>query len=364
MQKGKPEDASTRRFIVVKKPRPLTNLLQALDHAARVFVIVIGLILCIHALMDWAGFLIPVVAGLVAGLMLSPAAGALEKRGLPEPAAATCVLLVIAALLYVAASVLWAPVLAGLDQLPALGDALQRRVDAFHWPMSQIESIDSAIEDVANGDARTTVVEVKKDSILSSLVSVAPPAFGQVLLFAGTTVFFLFSRQRMRKSLLTFCFTRPARLRTARIMRDVEFNTSRYLLTISAINAGLGVAVGTAMWLLGLEYPIMWGVAAALLNFIPYIGPAMMVLLLAGVGLLAEAPLSAMAVPPLIYLAINFIEFQFVTPATLGRSLTLSPFAVFLSISFWLWLWGPVGAFLAVPLLLIMVITIKHLFPG
>lgn len=363
MPERKPEDGSKRHFIVVKKPRPLTNLLQALDHTARVSVIVIGLILCVHALMNWAGFLIPVVAGLVAGLMLSPAATALEKRGLHEHAAATCVLLVIAALIYFAVSLLWAPVLAGLDQLPALGEALQRRINAFHWPMAQIESIDSALEDVANGDARATVVEVKKDSILSSLISVAPPAFGQVVLFAGTTVFFLFSRQRMRKSLLSFCFTRPARLRTARIMRDVEFNTSRYLLTISAINAALGVAVGTAMWLLGLEYPVMWGATAAMLNFIPYIGPAIMVVLLTGVGLLAEAPLSAMAVPPLVYLAINFIEFQFVTPATLGRSLTLPPFAVFLSISFWLWLWGPVGAFLAVPLLLIIVIAIKHMLP-
>lgn len=122
--------------------------------------------------------------------------------------------------------------------------------------------------------------------------------------------------------------------------------------------------MGIAMWLLGLENAIMWGAAAAMLNFIPYIGPAIMVVLLLAVGLLAEAPTVVMLTPPAVYLALNLIEFQFVTPAALGRSLTLAPFAVFLSISFWLWLWGPVGAFLAVPLLLIFVVTIKHLLPS
>jgi predicted PurR-regulated permease PerM len=370
LQRSAPTSSKPRRPVTyrsgqlsVHKPKPLSNLLVAVDHLSKLCIVVIGIVVAVYALRDWSGFLIPLSAGVVAGLMLSPADARLQEHGLPQWASALVVLITIAVVIYLGASLLWSPIVAGMAQLPELGQALERKVHSFQNSLSHLSNIDNAIKEVADGDEPATVVEMKKATMASNLMSVAPPALGQVLLFAGTMAFFLVGRLRMRQALLRLCFSRAARLRAARIMRDIEVNTSRYLLTIFLINAALGIAVGTAMWLLGLENAIMWGAAAALLNFIPYIGPSIMVVMLLAVGLLAEAPTIVLLTPPAVYLALNLIEFQFITPAALGRSLTLAPFAVFLSISFWLWLWGPVGAFLAVPLLLIFVITIKHLLP-
>jgi predicted PurR-regulated permease PerM len=115
-------------------------------------------------------------------------------------------------------------------------------------------------------------------------------------------------------------------------------------------------------WLVGLPNPLLWGVLAGVLNYIPYIGPALVTGALGVVGLLTYSTLHEAAVPPLIYLAIVTLEGQFLTPTIMGRRLELNPFAVFLAIAFCTWLWGPIGAFLAVPLLMALTVTLGNAF--
>jgi predicted PurR-regulated permease PerM len=126
----------------------------------------------------------------------------------------------------------------------------------------------------------------------------------------------------------------------------------------------MGIAVTLAMYIIGLPQPYMWGAIATVLNYAMYVGPAVMTIILLGVGLL-NFPDSLMALaPPLVYIAINGLEGQFVTPAILGNRLTLNPLVVFVSTAFWLWLWGPIGAFLAIPILIIGTMTLYHLVPN
>jgi predicted PurR-regulated permease PerM len=121
--------------------------------------------------------------------------------------------------------------------------------------------------------------------------------------------------------------------------------------------------VATGAWLFGFPNPIILGILAMVLNYVPYIGPACMTLILFGVGLVTFPSLSYALIPPAALVALTTIEGHLLTPAVLGRGLTLNPLAVFLALAFWTWLWGPMGAFLAVPLTIIALVTISHLFP-
>lgn len=155
---------------------------------------------------------------------------------------------------------------------------------------------------------------------------------------------------------------REARLTTLRTLNEIDENMTAYFGTFTLINAGLGLVTTLMTWIIGLPNPILWGVLAAVLNYVPYIGPAMVIGTLAVVGLLLYPTLEQAAPAPLLYLALVTIEGQFITPTVLGRRLEINPFSVFIGIAFCTWLWGPIGAFLAVPLLMALSVALEHSF--
>lgn len=367
MQNSQPDYGKVsvvQSFPLVRRPRPMTNIEIAVSGASRAGTIIIAIVALVYALGAWSAFLIPLTAAIVLGLMLSPLVSELERGGLPPWLASLLLVMTLGAVLYLAGMVLAAPVVEGFRSIPDIANELSRRLNALRAPMDILSRMDAAISKVGEGGETVPKVAVKDGSILSGLLAVAPPAIGQIVLFFGALIFFLFTRTNMRSGILRMCLSRPARLRTARIMRDVESNISRYLLTIFCINCGLGFCVAAAMWLLSVPNPVMWGVLAGLLNFLPYIGPIIVTALLAGAGLLTFDSLSLALAPAMAFVCLTTIEGQFFTPGILGRSLTLNPFLVFVSIAFWLWLWGPVGAFMAVPLLILIAVTVSHLLPA
>jgi len=192
----------------------------------------------------------------------------------------------------------------------------------------------------------------------------APAILAQILIFLASLYFFVATRDHIRISVLSLCVSRRMRWRTAHVFRDVEAKVSRFLLSITFINACVGCAVTLAMWAIGVPSPLLWGAMAAVLNYIPYVGQGVMILVLLAVGLGTETGLQNMLLPVGCYLAINFIEGQIVTPHFIGRTMTLNPFLIFLSITFWLWAWGPVGGLVAVPTLLIATSVLSHMLPS
>jgi predicted PurR-regulated permease PerM len=163
--------------------------------------------------------------------------------------------------------------------------------------------------------------------------------------------------------LVIFFDQRDARLRTLKIMNDIEHNLTGYLSIVAIINVAVGLCGGAAAWVAGLPDPVAWAVLGFILNFIPYIGALIMEAALFMVGLVTFPTLTQALIAPLIFLALATLEGHFVTPSIMGRRLTLNPLTVFLSLIFWTWLWGPIGAFLAVPLLIMALVVIDHLFP-
>ena len=147
------------------------------------------------------------------------------------------------------------------------------------------------------------------------------------------------------------------------LSRDMEQTISRYLFTITIINLILALLVALCLACLDMPNPILWGATAGLLNFVPYFGPILMSIVLVLAGMLSFESTGRALTPAIIYLSIHAVEANLITPAVIGRRLTLSPVAIFLSIMFWTWLWGMPGALLSVPLLMTIKIVCDHVKP-
>jgi predicted PurR-regulated permease PerM len=156
-------------------------------------------------------------------------------------------------------------------------------------------------------------------------------------------------------------FTRMSeKKRALRVVYDVEREISRYLLTVALINTGLGVAIALGLWALGMPNPMLWGAAAALLNFLPYIGALMNMVMVGVIALISFDSLAYAMLAPAFVLLCNIVEGQFVTPMIVGRRLEINSVAIFIAIAFWSWMWGFVGALMAVPLLVIIKVFCDH----
>jgi predicted PurR-regulated permease PerM len=153
------------------------------------------------------------------------------------------------------------------------------------------------------------------------------------------------------------------RLRMLRILNEIEEHLGGYLLTVTTINIGVGIATGIVCAVTGMPNPAGLGALAATLNYLPIIGPVAMFGILAAVGIIAFPTITAGLIAPLAFVGITFLEGHFVTPTIIGRRLSLNGLAVLLALAFWTWLWGPVGGFLSSPLLIVALILKEHLMP-
>jgi len=190
------------------------------------------------------------------------------------------------------------------------------------------------------------------------------PTFTEFLLFIVTLVLFAMSWPNLRRALVLTFEERGARLRTLRVLNEIEGRLGNYLLTVTLINFGVGLLTGVISLLAGLPNPAAIGALAGVLNYVPIIGPALILVVLTVVGILTASSLGAGLVAPALFAGLTFLEGHFVTPSIVGRGLSLNALAVFFAFAFWTWLWGPMGAFLASPMLIVGLILREHLLPS
>jgi predicted PurR-regulated permease PerM len=201
-------------------------------------------------------------------------------------------------------------------------------------------------------------------TVVLPVVAFVTPAAGELLVFFTTLLFFLIGEIELRNQLVALFGDRDSKLRFLKIMRDIEHNLAGYLAVVTIVNIGVACIVSLGAWLIGLPNPLIFGFLAGLLNYVPYIGPAVMVVVLFGVGLVTFPSLAQALVAPLGLVALTTLEGHVITPTIIGRRLTLNPLLVFLALAFWTWMWGPLGALLAVPLSIIGLVIVNHLFPS
>ena len=345
---------------VVRLP-PKTGIEMILATASRVSLVLVGLIAAIAALHFGRTILVPITLAVTIGLMFGPYADRLDRAGLSPWLSSAIVVLSFLVLLGTIGTGFAVPLSEWIDRLPAIWQKVKSILADWQGSVATFNALSEDLQSLI-GSEKQISVSVDAGGPATEIAFLAPELFGQVAIFFASLYFFIATRDGIRVAILRLCISRRLRWRAAHIFRDAEMQVSRYLVSITAINIALGITVSAAMFALGVPTPFLWGLLAAVLNYVVYIGPAVMALVLLMVGL---ATLSGAAVfaPAAAYLFLNFLEAQFVTPQVLGRQLTINPFVVFLAIVFWLWIWGPAGGFVAVPLLLISTVTANHILP-
>lgn len=304
-------------------------------------------------------FFLPVVMAIVAGTMLSPAATFLEKRRVPRAVGAVLIVVAVTALVAFMLALIAAPVMEWSSRLPELGAQLKEKMHVFDRPLALWRELQTMV----GGSEELPSVPLPRIEWVQPTLEFLSPTFAEFLLFFATLILFIASWRDLRRALIMNFGEHDARLRTLRILNEIEVHLGNYLLTVTVINIGVGVAAGIVCAVTGMPNPAGLGALAAALNFIPIIGPVAMFVILAIVGVVAFPTLGGGLAAAIAFGGITFLEGHFVTPTIIGRRLALNALAVFVALAFWTWLWGPMGAFLSSPLLIVGLILKEHLLP-
>ncbi len=329
----------------------------------RSLLIGIFIFMTIYGLYFGREFFMPVILAFMLALMLTPIVRTLRKRGIPEAISAT--LLVLLSVLCIGATgyFMSGPVMDLVNDAPAIGRQLTERLAELRHPFERMMQVSRQVEEVADTAqqpgvqkvvlAQPGIVSQAAGNLLSAATTVAITFVLSLFLMASGTMFYekivqSFARMSEKK-------------RALRVVYDVEREISRYLLTVALINGGLGVAIGLGLWAVGVPNPFVWGVASALLNFLPYVGAITGVVIVGAVSFVTFETLAQAAIVPLVYISLTTLEGQIVTPLVVGRRLEINTVAIFTGIAFWGWLWGLVGVLLAVPILVIVKQIAEHL---
>lgn len=302
-------------------------------------------------------FIAPTVLGLLIALTLSPLVRSLECRGLAPELASAIVVVGVLVCLAGATYALLPSYEEWRDRLPQFIDTLRERFGEVEEQLEPVSETAEAVKEIASGAATTkappaTAAQPRSGNLLS--LAASAPAFAATVLYVTLLVYFTMAeRDRLHRGLVGLLAGWRRRRHLARALRDMRRSVSRYLLTITAINIGLGAASALAFYLLGLPNAALWGAALAILNFVPYLGPVIMTGVVFLVGLLTFNSVEQALPPVAAQVALNFIEGQIVTPIIIGKRMTKSALAVFLAVAFGAWLWGVIGALIATPALIV-----------
>jgi predicted PurR-regulated permease PerM len=334
--------------ITIKRDRLLASL---------TLIAGVGLIVALpFALRAGAEFFLPVTAALVVAIALVPMLEWFERRGVPSRiAAALCLLIFMMLAIFAIGSI----VLPAIDWVALVPERLPKVRAALDPVLDLYKSFDKFLERILSQIVITPekgrTVRIETPNSLSGLLTSSAPHLLIQLFFALLVIFFFLAGwTAMRKRTIVSRGSFEGALTTARVIQQVVDATSTYIGTITVINVSLGALTALILWQLGMDSPVMWGGIVAVLNYIPYLGPIASALLLFFGGLMTFPDAWAAVLPPAIFIGLHLVEANIITPVIVGKRLTINPLAILIALSFWAWVWGTIGALLAVPLLIII----------
>ena len=355
-------DRSERRdALILDDPQPLDSVDDIWVPAAPMATVGIFVLLLVTALYFSRAILLPVLAAMVIGATCAPVVKRARAYGIPPWLTAFVLVAAMMAAIGLVLTLLAAPVAEWIGRAPEIGASIKQKLYVFDRPLAALHELWSVLMPSGNNSVS---VEPSQISMVTPVVAFVTPAMAQIVLFIGTLLFFLAVQVEFRRYIASLFSTREAKLRFLRIANDIESNLASYVAVVTVINFCLGVIVAAGAWLFGFPSPITFGLVAMVLNYLPYVGPACMAIAMFGVGLVTFPSLGQAMLAPACVIALTTIEGHIITPTVLGRRLTLNPLAVFLALAFWAWLWGPMGAFLAVPLSVVALVIGNHVFPS
>jgi predicted PurR-regulated permease PerM len=301
----------------------ITKLLQRPFDVRSIALTGLFILAVFYTMYFMRSILLPVILALLLSYLLRPIARALARLKIPLPVGAAFILIVLLALVGYGISALATPAAGWLHKAPAGLTELQHKLLPVKKSVAQVTQATGEIEKLATTNADTKSVEVKRHPTTEMFVTRTPEFIASAIFLVILLYFLLVYDQVFIAKLVRLLPTLSDKKTAVSIAQDIESQISRYLFTITAINACLGLAVGTAGGLLGLRNPVMWGVMVALLNFVPYLGALTGIICMTIGATLSFDSLGYACIFPAVYLALGTLEGSFITPWVMGRSLTL-----------------------------------------
>jgi predicted PurR-regulated permease PerM len=350
--KAAPADARGRNGHVPEMPLP--------QDPKTVFLGILCLLALTAALYVARDIVLPIVLAVVLKLLLQPLVRLLEKARIPRAVGAIAAILLLLAIFAGIGALLTSPAAEWAGNLSNEWTALQAKFAFIADPLHRLQE---RLEQMGlHFGGAGTLLEHPTDivtAVFAGTSTVASHLFETLLILFYLLVFGDIFLRRFVEILPNFEEKREA----VAISLRIEHDLSAYLLTVTVINAVVGVATALVMWACGIPAPVLWGAVAFCLNFVPILGPFFGVALFLAVGLVADGPTWIAALPAALYLGIHVAEGEWITPMVLARRFTINPVAVILALIFWYWMWGVPGAILAVPMLAITKIVCDRLRP-
>jgi predicted PurR-regulated permease PerM len=320
--------------------------------------------------------LVPIVLALLFSLILSKPVEALHRRGLPRSSAAILVLVILLTIAGTTVNLLWTPAQTWWASAPQTILTIEKKIRPASRLVNRVEMLTERagqITQTPGAAAQKPSAGAAENSAAPAAPAAQPPANVAVVvldemrsvLISSVTVIIvtLFSLAGGPPMLARMTATLSEDLNsshTLKVIDAVRGEVSRYYVSIALINAGLGVATTAVTMLLGMPNPLLWGAVAAILNFVPYVGPATTLILLSIVALVTFDNVGHVFAVAGSFLALSTIEGQVVQPLVVGQRLKLNPLIVFLALWFWGWFWGIPGIIIAVPSLVALKVVAEH----
>ncbi len=346
------------------RPITQTELTELISGAMPYAVISLALLAILYTFYFATDLFLPIFIALFLSTILRPLVRHLCRIGLPASLAAALVLTVVIGTSVSATVNLSQPATEWVNRLPSL----EREIRSKLWQVT--ESIEQAkqatekiqkIAEVKDGKPPKSEVVVKGPSLLDKAFASTWLTFVQILIVIPLTFFFLSQDSTQTRRAISRIPWRAHQRSVEDLIDAVQQTVTRYLQISALIYLSLGIVTAILLYLLNMPNPVLWGALAALLGFIPYVGPMIVFCCISVVSLVTFDSWWQIGAPPLAYGLLTIVEGSFITPAILGRQLTISPIAIFLSMLVWTWVWGIPGALLSVPILVVMLTALRHL---
>lgn len=311
---------------------------------------------------------LPIFLAILLSLLLAPAVRGLKRLGIPEGIGAAILILGLLAAVSFGIYRLSGPAAGWIARAPQALEQVEQRVRELRGPVEEVreaaEEVERQVARMAGGEGQSRQqVEIRNQTITGVVLTTTGSFLGGAVIIVVLLYFLLASGDLFLRKLVRVLPRLSDKKRAIEIARQTEEHISKYLFTVTLINIALGFVTGVAMHLAGMPNPVLWGVTAGLLNFVPYLGALVTVAVLLLVSILTFEELGRAMVAPLLFLGINAVEGYVVTPMLLARRLTLNPVVIFLGLIVWGWIWGIAGALLAVPILATFKIFCDHIEP-
>lgn len=345
-----------------QSPHNLRELVQVIGSPqtgswALTVLLLLAVLTLLHSARD---LVLPIVVALILSLVFVPFVRGMKKIFIPAPLGAGIVVLGLLSAFVGGVYNLAEPAGAWLDKAPKnlreIDTKLRRITGSLHDVATASAQVQNMTQQLAGVGNERKVREVAMQTpTLASTVLDAAKEFAVTAISALVLLYFLLaSGDLFLRKTIAVTPRLADKKRAVDIVQQVEAAVSRYLLTVTLINIGLGGAVALAMYGLGVPNPVLWGVMVAVFNFVPYLGDIASISVLTVVGLLTFDELWFSLLVPGVFCLLTAIEGYLVTPLIVGRRLSLNPVVIVLSVLFWGWMWGVPGALLAVPILVVM----------